>query len=139
MLRQAGLILALVVAVATPAAAQESGQAAYRHALAERLIQVSQGANIRKEVEARLAEMMKAMPTQKDGEEGVWLRANIPTMTLSMVDQMMTSMVDVYAEVYDAEELQAQIEFFETPIGRRVAANAFDLGEGVGRVTMEAQ
>lgn len=122
------MIAALVLAMGltTPVMAQEA-PGAHQRALAERLINLSTGSGLQKMIERQI-ESQLASVDNVPAAEAAWIRDNMPRMMLRMADTMMADMVDVYAEVFTEAELEAQITFFESPLGPSIANKTLDLG-----------
>lgn len=122
---------------ATPVMAQES-DAARRTELAQRLIAVSQGDNIRKVIEQLVQDQLSEL---QDGEPEhlEWMRANMPRLAVRMIDQLMPRITALYAEMFTAPELEAQITLFEGPLGQGIANKSVALGVEVARIMGELQ
>lgn len=122
---------------AGPVAAQDRSQA-QRTVLAERVIRLSAGPNFTKVMEAMIADQLAKADAEGQGaEEAAWLRNNAPRMLTAMVDDMMSDMVPHYAEVFTVEELEAQIAFYDSPIGRQIATKTLQLSAVMNEITME--
>ncbi|MBU1271661.1 MAG: DUF2059 domain-containing protein [Alphaproteobacteria bacterium] len=120
-----------------PVAAQDRGLA-QRTALAERVIRLSAGPNFTKVMEAMIADQLAKADTEGQGaEEAAWLRSNAPRMLTAMVDDMMADMVPHYASMFTVEELEAQIAFYDSPVGRQVATKTLQLSAVMNEITME--
>jgi hypothetical protein len=52
----------------------------------------------------------------------------MPAMIGRMMNRLMADLAPVYAETFTLEELEAQIAFYRTPVGRQVAAKTVELG-----------
>lgn len=121
------------VAITRVEPAPQDAGAARRSALARELIELSTGPNFLKEFERAMGDQLSKID-EKGGQEAVWVRANMPPMLSRMIVRLMDEMVPAYAELYTEEELQAQIDFYRSPIGRSVAAKAIPLGVAVQEV-----
>ncbi len=120
-----------------PVAAQDRGLA-QRTALAERVIRLSAGPNFTKVMEAMIADQLAKADTEGQGaEEAAWLRSNAPRMLTAMVDDMMADMVPHYASTFTVEELEAQIAFYDSPVGRQVATKTLQLSAVMNEITIE--
>lgn len=110
------------------AAAQDAtpGSEARRLQLAGELIAVSTGRNMSKMLEDYVASELEAMGAE--GEEADWMRTNMPPMMSRMVERMMADMRPAYAETFTVAELEAQIAFYSTPMGRTIAEKTVQLG-----------
>ncbi|WP_339930359.1 DUF2059 domain-containing protein [uncultured Brevundimonas sp.] len=120
------IALVLALGLTTPAMAQDAPDADQR-ALAQRLIDLSTGSSLEKMIEQQADLAMAAMgdlPTA----EAAWVRTNMPRMMRGMVDTMLADMVGAYAEIFSEAELEAQIAFYETPLGPSIANKALQLG-----------
>ena len=56
------------------------------------------------------------------------MRANAPRMLTAMTERMLADLAPRYATIYTTEELEAQIAFFDSPIGRRISTKSVKLG-----------
>lgn len=120
-----------------PVAAQDRGLV-QRTALAERVIRLSAGPNFTKVMEAMIADQLAKADTEGQGaEEAAWLRSNAPRMLTAMVDDMMADMVPHYASTFTVEELEAQIAFYDSPVGRQVATKTLQLSAVMNEITIE--
>lgn len=130
---------AAVLCLATsPAVAQDAGLA-QRTALAERLIRATTGPNFSKSLEGLISEQLAALETAGAGrEEAAWIRANGPRMLTAMTNRLLTDLAPHYAEIYTTEELEAQLAFYESPIGRQIAAKSIQLGMATQEVTNQS-
>lgn len=117
---------------ATPVMAQES-DAARRTELAQRLIAVSQGDNIRKVIEQLVQDQLSEF---QDGEPEhlEWMRTNMPRLAVRMIDQLMPRITALYAEIFTAPELEVQITLFEGPLGQGIANKSVTLAVEMARV-----
>ncbi len=130
-------LAALFLFHATAASAQDA-DSARRGELARRLVTISQGGNMSKMVEKQVATELEEL-TDLEDDEATWMRENMPRMAVRMAEDILRQMTDVYAETFTAEELQAQVEFYESPMGRQIAGKSFDLGVASGEVILRAQ
>lgn len=106
---------------------QDAGTAR-RTELALRLIRVGVGANFAKSLEAMVTTEMADLEAKgAPPEEAAWFRANAPRMLNAMVEGLITDLAPVYADVFTTEELQAQIAFYETPIGRQISSKTLQM------------
>jgi hypothetical protein len=103
---------------------------ARRNALARELIDLSSGPNFLKAFETMIDQQLAGIDS-KGGEEAAWVRTNMPPMLSRMVVRLLDQMAPTYAAIYSEEELQAQIAFYRTPVGRAVAAKSVALGAAV--------
>lgn len=120
------MALALVLGLSTPALAQNI-PTAHQRELAQRLIQLSTGDSLEKLVEQQ-AELALAGVGDLPTAEAAWVRTNMPRMMMRMIDTMLADMVVAYAEVFSEAELEAQITFYESPLGPSIANKALELG-----------
>ena len=89
-------------------------------------------------MEAMIADQLAKADTEGQGaEEAAWLRSNAPRMLTAMVDDMMADMVPHYASTFTVEELEAQIAFYDSPVGRQVATKTLQLSAVMNEITME--
>lgn len=102
---------------------------AQRTELATRLIQLSAGPNFQKDMEALItAQLNQLEGSAQHRREADWMRANAPRMLTSMTERMLADLAPRYADIYTTEELEAQIAFFDSPIGRRISTKSVQLG-----------
>ena len=132
---------ALCLAV-QPAAAQDAGLA-QRTALAERLIRATAGPSFTKSLESLIGEQVSAIEAAGTAagvgrQEAAWIRANAPRMLTTMTNRLLTDLAPHYAEIYTSEELEAQLAFYESPMGRQIAAKSFQLGMATQEVTEDS-
>ena len=118
------------------ATAQDEGLE-QRTTQARELISLATGPNFAKAMEQYVAAEI-AKTAEGDEEEAEWARANMPTMISRMMTQLMADLAPVYAETFTTEELEAQIAFYRTPLGRQVAAKAIELGIAQEALMQEA-
>ncbi|GAW40202.1 hypothetical protein SH203_00596 [Brevundimonas sp. SH203] len=125
-----------VVVTRVEPAPQDAGLAR-RSSLARELIGLSAGPNFAKEIERSIgAELEKIGDGQ--GEEGAWIRAAMPPMMSRMLTRLLDEMVPAYAEIYTEEELQGQIDFYRSPVGRAVAAKTVSMAVATQEVQVRA-
>ena len=105
--------------LASPVAAQDAS-AAHRLELAERLVELSTGDSLEKILQQQVESQIAALGSVPSAEAD-WMRANLPQMSLRALERMMPELAALYADVFSDAELQAQINFFESPLGRSVA------------------
>lgn len=118
------------------ATAQDAGLE-QRTTLASELISLSSGPNFAKAMEEYVAAEI-AKTSGGEGEEAEWARTNMPSMVSRMMTRLMADLAPVYAETFTTEELEAQIAFYRTPLGRQVAAKAIELGIAQEALMQEA-
>lgn len=131
------LALGLSLFAAAPATAQDTardGDAAHRLALAEQYLELTQGANLRKTVEAYFEEAFAKLDAP--AEERAWLTENMAAVFETAMDATFADLTDDVAEIYTAEELEAMIAFFDTPMGRSITVKSFDFGVRLQAVMM---
>lgn len=118
------------------ATAQDAGLER-RTTLARELISLSSGPNFAKAMEQYVAAEI-AKTAEGDEEDAEWARTHMPAMISRMMTQLMADLAPVYAETFTTEELEAQIAFYRTPLGRQVAAKAIELGIAQEALMQEA-
>jgi uncharacterized protein len=122
---------------AEPAVAQDRGLA-QRTALAERVIRLSAGPNFTKVMEAMIAEQLAKADAEGQGAaEAAWMRNNAPRMLAAMVDDVMADMVPHYTATFTVEELEAQIAFYDSPVGRQIATKTLQLSAVTNEIAIE--
>lgn len=138
-------ILALSCALAVPAAASAE-PTAKALALTKRMVEAMH-------VEDNMVPMMRAMTRQQfdgvfaqqkglnDQQKAAMSRALSETMdeTFSggLMQKMMEKLIPAYAEVYTEEELQALVDFYESPVGQSVLKKMPELGAVAGKSISE--
>lgn len=105
------------------ARAQEADQ---RLALAERYVELSLGENLNK-VFSDMAEQIVAQYPDPNGPEAQWMRRNLPGFAQDIADGVAEATAPVYAERMTLEELTALVEFYDTPLGRRILNKSVEL------------
>jgi len=113
------VLAALILAVAPAAHAQEADVEA-REALAERLIAVTVRDTMDKLLDS-VVEQMVADQVDATEEQQAWTRANVPDLIERNLGVMIDHTETLYAEHFTTEELQALVEFYDSPIGRVIA------------------
>ena len=108
-----------------------------RTTLARELISLATGPNFAKAMEQYVAAEI-AKTAEGDEEEAEWARTHMPAMISRMMTQLMADLAPVYAETFTTEELEAQIAFYRTPMGRQVAAKTIELGVAQEALIQEA-
>lgn len=123
------VVFAFVLAALCPAAAsaQTADADAARLELAERLMNLSQGLNVIKQVEQQLRQIAEETPDLTQ-EQRDWMAANMPRMGRSMLAALIEDLAAIYAENFTTAELQAQIDFHETPIGQSILEKSVAIG-----------
>lgn len=137
MMLAAWAVFSAALAAGGPAAAQDAGRE-QRLILSRELIAVSTGPNLAKSVEGYAAAEMEKTIAGQDGEEAAWVRANMPAMIGRMTNRIMADLAPVYADTFTIEELEAQIAFFRSPVGRQIAAKTIELATGQETVLQTA-
>lgn len=111
---------------AAPMASAQDREADIRLALSGELISLSTGQNFVKMLDQYITGEVAKL---EDGSaESEWMRDNLPGMTTRLVQQMLEDLRPVYAETFSVAELEAQIAFYRSPIGRQIAAKSIELG-----------
>lgn len=126
-LQAIGLAAALIGLNPADALAQTAGTEAARLELAERLMNLSQGASITKQIERQVRETADETPGLSD-EQRAWMTANMPRMASDMLADLLEDLAGIYAENFTTAELQAQIDFYETPLGRSIIEKSVAIG-----------
>lgn len=120
-------VAAVVFMLGAGAAVAQDADLERRTVLARELIAVSTGPNLTKAIERHIAAEIDKAAEGEDAEEAAWVRANMPAMIGRMMNRVMADLAPVYAETFTVEELQAQIAFYRSPVGRQIAAKTIDL------------
>ncbi|MDQ1153930.1 DUF2059 domain-containing protein [Brevundimonas sp. SORGH_AS_0993] len=111
---------------------------ARRTELAQRLIRLSAGPNFQKDMDAMIASQIAQLETSgQNRREAEWVRANAPRMLSALVEQITTDLAPRYAAIFTADELEAQIAFYESPMGRRIAGKSILVGQASQEVLSE--
>lgn len=127
------LALGLSLFAAAPAAAQD-GDTAHRMALAEHYLELTQGPNLRKTVEAYFGDLFAK--SEMPAEQRAWWTENTASAFDVAMEATFADLTDDVAEIYTAEELEAMIAFFDTPTGRSITLKSFDFGIRMQTVMM---
>ena len=120
-------------------ASAQDREAETRLALSGELISLSTGQNFAKMLDQYITGEVAKL--EDDSAESAWLRDNLPGMTTRLVQQMLEDLRPVYAETFTLAELEAQIAFYRSPIGRQIASKTIQLGvaeEAVVQASMTA-
>lgn len=123
--------------LASVASAQDAGTAR-RAVLAERLVQLSAGENLTKMIESQVTADLAGL-TDVPEAEARWMRANMPRMASRMVTAMLPEISSLFVETFSEAEMEAQIAFFETPVGRAIASKTLDIAVRQQEIVVEAQ
>lgn len=120
---QALLLAALVSFGATGAWAQDDDRGR-RLELATRFVELSMGEELPRMIDQLIEEELAAAPDMPQDERD-WMRRNMPTLTLTMVEDIGRQLGPIYADAFTADELEALIDFYGTPMGRAIATKQF--------------
>lgn len=123
----AAIVLGLVLAGAAPARAQEADN----QALARRFVEISL-TGMDKVVEAAIRREMSEMPDDMQAEHRDWFGANAQPILMRHMRPLIDEMAVEYARRFSAEELQALVAFYDTPLGRGVAFKQMEIGAEAG-------
>lgn len=118
------LLLALTISFAANAAWAQDGDRARRLELAARFVELSMGEELPRMIDQLIEEELAAAPDMPQAERD-WMRRNMPTLTLSMVEDIGRQLGPIYADAFTMEELEALVGFYETPMGRSIATKQF--------------
>jgi uncharacterized protein len=137
-MRILGILLACMLAVGAATSAKAEGDADRRLALARELVELSQGDNVEKSIRGVVDGQMSNLQGLTD-TQAEWMRENAADIMVRLSHGLIDQMVTATAETYTVEELQAQVDFYHTPVGTAIAAKAFDLGVRQGQVIAQFQ
>lgn len=112
--------------------------AARRLELAERYFELSEGEGFAELMDTMTGQLMSILPDMP-AEQQAWLRRNLPLEMTAFGEMLMEQMVPLFADAMTLEELEALIEFYDTPVGRSIAAKQMELGAQMGVVVEFAQ
>lgn len=132
------IVVAATLVFAAGSARAQDEDLERRTALARDLIAVSTGPNLTKVIELHVAAEIEKVSAGEDGEEVAWVRAHMPAMVVRMTTRLMADLAPVYADTFTVEELEAQLTFYRTPMGRQIAAKSVELGIAQQGVTQDA-
>lgn len=137
-MRIQAILLALMLAFGVATAVRAEGDEGRRLALARELVDLTEGENIEKAIhdmsESQLGAMSNLPQAQRE-----WVREEVPDMITRHAMAMIDAMTAAMAEVYTADELQAQIDFYRTPLGHQIAGKTLQLGIRMGEATSAMQ
>ncbi|WP_439473137.1 DUF2059 domain-containing protein [Brevundimonas sp.] len=131
----AAALMAVTSLTASPALAQQRGEqvqvrlpqsaapSARQLALSRRYLDLMMTDQFEGVIHQMLGEQMAADQAMQDipEEDRRFLISLTTELTTDMVPLMITEMVTVYAATFTEEELQALVDFFDTPMGRSIA------------------
>ncbi|WP_296819084.1 DUF2059 domain-containing protein [Brevundimonas sp.] len=116
----------LILAAPVAAAAQEADDRAHRLALAERAIEAMQG----EQLADQMTQIMQAFPGPEtagmSGEERIIFDEVMADTMDWMMSAMLERMSSLYADIYTTEELQALVDFYESPVGQSVMRKSLE-------------
>ncbi|MEG2312436.1 DUF2059 domain-containing protein [Brevundimonas sp.] len=141
-LRQAvcsGLVALSLLGATAPAMAQDQLQvraqaepSAEARALAARVLMITTP-DIEKQMLAYMANVMAESGLRDvDARLGAWMEKNAGPIFMVHMRTYMTQIETIYATRFTTSELQAMVEFFESPIGREISAKQVQVGIEVG-------
>lgn len=117
-------LLAVMISLGATQAWAQDGDRARRLDLATRFVELSMGEELPRMIDQLIEEELAAAPDMPQAERD-WMRRNMPTLTLSMVEDIGRQLGPIYADAFTTEELEALIGFYETPMGRSIATKQF--------------
>ncbi len=123
------VLVALTGILVTPVAAQDD--AARRAALAERYVEATVREGMSKVLDGLLEEQLEV--TELPADQTAWMQANLPTILRTHLEPMIDGMEQAYAESLTEQELQALVDFYETPQGRILALKQFEIESRQGQ------
>ncbi|RZJ41398.1 MAG: DUF2059 domain-containing protein [Brevundimonas sp.] len=138
MMRFIGILLAVALAFGAATAAQADDDAARRLALAREFVELSQGENLEKQIRESAEAQLGRAPGLTE-EQNAWMRETGTDILTRLVVGMIDDVIQIVADTYTLEELQAQVDFYRTPIGRAIASKSFDMGVRQGQVLARMQ
>lgn len=120
-------VIIFAISLGASASWAQSGDRARRGELAVRFVELSFGDELPRMVDQLIEEQLAQSPDMPEAERN-WMRRNMPTLTLDMVDDLARQLGPLYAEAFTTEELEALVAFYETPLGRSIATKQFEVG-----------
>lgn len=132
------LLGAAVPAMAVETASQDAGVAiepsAQSRALAARVIAITTP-NMEKQLLDYMASVMAASGLRDaDAQIGAWMEKNAGPILITHVRTFMGQIETVYATRFTPAELQAMVDFYESPIGRTIASKQVQIGIETGEL-----
>jgi hypothetical protein len=116
-----------VMAGAAPAAAQATDPGeARRLALAERYLELGQGAGAAKTMKGLLEDAF--MKSDMAAEERTWLAQNLAETIEQALEETFRELRDEVADLFTEAELEASVAFMETPMGQSIVNKQVELG-----------
>lgn len=122
------LALSATVLCVTPAMAQNAGEGSIERGLAARVVALTSP-----DIEKQLLEYIRQMPSQMgfaedEPEAARWFEKNAGPLMMPHMRTLMSDIERLYAETLTREELQAMVDFYQTPMGREIARKQVELG-----------
>ena len=122
---------AILMACATHSMAQTAQPSARAIALAERVINVTTP-NLEQEVLAHMRnEVAEMVMSGLDADKGLWLSKNAGPLLIPHLNRYMDEFKLMYARELSEAELQAILDFYESPMGRDIAKKQGKIGLAV--------
>lgn len=120
------LLASLWLVVAPPAAAQEpSAPDARRLVLADQYLELTMGAGLRKFLANYYEEFYAEAPMPREQQE--WWAENMTSAMDRALPAMAAGLREDVARIYSAEELDALIALYRSPIGRSIAEKDMEM------------
>ena len=126
------LALSATVMCATPAMAQNGAEGSIERGLAARVVALTTP-----DIEKQLLDYVQQMPAQmglaeEDAEAARWFEKNAGPLMIPHMRTLMSDIERLYAETLTRDELQAMVDFYQTPMGRTIARKQVELGMQMG-------
>lgn len=136
-----GVVALSLLGAAAPAMAQDQLQvrvqaepSAEARALAARVITITTP-NMEKQLLDYMASVMAESGLREaDARIGAWMEKNAGPILIGHIRTFMGQIETVYATRFTTEELQAMVTFYESPVGRSIAAKQVQIGIETGEL-----
>lgn len=122
----ASCVLAVMAGAGSAAAQAADPDEARRLALAERYLELGQGAGVAKTMKGQLEDAF--MKSDMAPEERTWLAQNLAETIQQALDQTFLELRDEVADLFTEAELEASVAFMETPMGQSIVNKQVELG-----------
>lgn len=116
-------LIAVIIAVACaagPVAQAQDETTQVRQLLAERVVDVLMRENLVKVIGDVTGQILSEDASIPD-DQAAWMRSAMPEMMNRHLGAVLDGMEDLYAARFTAAELQALIDFYDTPTGQTIA------------------
>lgn len=126
------MALSATVVFSAPAMAQNGAEGSIERGLAARVVALTTP-----DIEKQLLAYVQQIPAQMgfsevDADAARWFEKNAGPLMMPHMRTLMSDIERLYAETLTREELQAMVDFYQTPMGREIARKQVELGIQMG-------